>query len=124
VIAFLFGIQALFTLIAGFALFIERNDQHLLDHVAQSSGELGAVGIAAIIIGLIGLVVSIGVFSGNNFARALVGILSVLQLIGGIYQLIFFEGALRWHGLWEAIVAGLILYLLYNRDADRFFASR
>lgn len=124
VIAIVIGIQAVFSILFGIGLYIERNDNDLLAHVAQSSDELGALGIGAIVVGVIQLLVAAGLWSGNNFARLLTGFFAALQLMAGIYVLIAYDGALRWQGLWQSLLGALVLYLLFNRSADRFFTSR
>lgn len=88
----------MFAVILGFALLIERNDNDLLAHVSQSSGELGALGIGALIVGVIQLLVAIGLWRGNDFARILAGIVCFFQLAGGVYVLVAYEGSLRWQG--------------------------
>lgn len=121
VLAILVGIQALFAIIVGIGLFIERNDADLLRHVDQSSGELGAVAIIAIVIGVIELFVAFGLWRGNDFARMLATIVVSLQFITGLYTFIFYDGTWRWQGLWQTLFAAFVLWLLFNRSSERFF---
>ena len=121
VLAILVGIQAVFAIIAGFALFIERNDVDLLRHVDQSSGELGFVGIVVLVIGVVELFVATGLWRGNDFARMLATIVVSLQFIAGLYTFIFYNGTWRWQGLWQTLFAAFVLWLLFNRGAERYF---
>lgn len=75
-----------------------------------------------IVIGLIYLAVAKGIFSGNNFSRLLVGLLSVISLVIGVIHLIFVSG-LRWSGLVQTIFALIILGLLFSRKSTAYFTA-
>lgn len=75
-----------------------------------------------IIIGLIYLAVAKGLFSGNSFSRFIVGIITVISLLIGLFHLIFASG-LRLNGLIQMIFALIILALLFSRKASEFFAA-
>ena len=79
--------------------------------------------IAVLIFGLIYLAVAKGLFDGNNFSRLLVGIVTVVGLLFGIFQLIFVSGA-RVNGLIGVIFSLIILGLLFSRKATLFFTAR
>ena len=79
--------------------------------------------IVILVLGLIYLAVAKGLFDGNNFSRLLVGIVTVVGLLFGIFQLIFVSGA-RWNGLFSAIFSLIILGLLFSRKATLFFTAR
>ena len=79
--------------------------------------------IVVLVLGLIYLAVAKGLFDGNNFSRLLVGIVTVVGLLFGIFQLIFVSGA-RWNGLFSAIFSLIILGLLFSRKATLFFTAR
>jgi hypothetical protein len=79
--------------------------------------------IVILVLGLIYLAVAKGLFDGNNFSRLLVGIVTVVGLLFGIFQLIFVSGA-RWNGLFSAILSLIILGLLFSRKATLFFTAR
>jgi hypothetical protein len=79
--------------------------------------------IVILVLGLIYLAVAKGLFDGNNFSRLLVGIVTVVALLFGIFQLIFVSGA-RWKGLFSAIFSLIILGLLFSRKATLFFTAR
>ena len=121
VLAILVGIQACFAILAGFALFIERNDASLARHLDHSSGNLGLVGIVVLVIGVIELFVAMGLWRGNDFARMLATIVVSLQFITGLYTFIFYAGTWRWQGLWQTLFAAFVLWLLFNRGAERYF---
>jgi hypothetical protein len=78
--------------------------------------------IVMTVLGLVYLAVARGIFTGNNFSRAIVGIVSVVNLVIGAYHLIF-VGELRSSGLIQVIYTSVILALLYSRRATLFFAA-
>lgn len=78
--------------------------------------------ILMLVIGLIYLAVAKGIFDGNNFARLLVGVITVINLLVGLYHAIFIE-LLRWNGIVQAVIALIILGLLFSRRATEFFTS-
>lgn len=79
--------------------------------------------ILILVIGLIYLAVAKGIFDGNNFSRLLVGIITVINLLVGIWQLIF-VGGYRMNGLFSVIFSLIILGLLFGRKATLFFTTR
>jgi len=79
--------------------------------------------IVVLVLGLIYLAVAKGLFDGNSFSRFLVGIVTVVALLFGVFQLIFVSGA-RLNGLFSAIFSLIILGLLFSRKATLFFTAR
>lgn len=79
--------------------------------------------IVVLVLGLIYLAVAKGLFDGNSFSRFLVGIVTVVALLFGIFQLIFVSGA-RFNGLISAVFSLIILGLLFSRKATLFFTAR
>jgi hypothetical protein len=124
VVALLAMVQAVSAILGGIALVVEHNDADLLRHVDVSSDTLRVGGWVLLVLGAVQLLVAIGLWRGNNFARFMLAILEVLQAGGGLYILIAYEGSYRWQGLWQLIFALVILYVLFNRRSAAFFESR
>jgi len=83
--------------------------------------DLGIIWIlVSLAVGVIYLLVSKGIFSGNRGARLLVGIVTVINLIGGILAL--FNFATIAQGIITILVSLIILVLLYGRNARIYFA--
>ncbi len=78
--------------------------------------------ILMLVIGLIYLAVAKGIFDGNNFARLLVGVITVINLLVGLSPATPVE-LLRWNGVVQAVIALIILGLLFSRRATEFFTS-
>ncbi|MEN2738172.1 hypothetical protein ABCS02_10290 [Microbacterium sp. X-17] len=90
--------------------------------VALFRGDAG-VGWIELAVGVITIVVSLGLFSGNRGARIVVTIVFALNVIGSI--LIIITNPLSfWAALWSGLFPLIGLFLLYSRPANAFFARR
>jgi hypothetical protein len=122
IVGVLIVISGIFAILGGILAFLNRT---------SLSEEAEALGLAmspfslilTIIVGIIYLLVAKGLFNGNNFSRLVVGIITGISLLVGLFHLLFVSG-LRWAGLIQMIFALVILGLLYSRRASEFFASR
>jgi len=79
-------------------------------------------GIVLILISVIYLLVAKGIANGSRVSRLIVGALTLLSLVGGIWIAITASGS-RITGLVQAALALIILFMLYNRRAGQFFRS-
>lgn len=73
------------------------------------------------VVALVYLLLAKGILNGNSFARFIVVIFTVLQLLNGIWRMIF-EPGLRLAGIVQAVIALVILALLFSRKAAYFFS--
>lgn len=88
---------------------------------ADARASLGVWSIlVTLVVGLIYLLVAKGIFNGNRGSRLLVGIVTVINLIGGVLAL--FSFATITHGIITVLVSLIILVLLYGRNARIYFA--
>lgn len=76
--------------------------------------------IALIVVSVIYLLVAKGLFNGSSGARFLVAIVTVVSLIAGLWQLIAVAD-LRLYGAAQALVAIIVLALLYSEKSKAFF---
>jgi hypothetical protein len=53
-----------------------------------------------------------------------VGILEVLNIAGGVYLLFAWSGTYIWTGIWQILIALVVLYFLFNMRAEEFFTQR
>jgi hypothetical protein len=116
-------VSGLLSLIGGLLILALHNNADLIRRSSESSRSLLVIGISSAVVGLIYLLVARGLARGNGFARFLVGFFSVLELIGGAYLAIDKREEVRTHGLVSALLALLILLLLYSRRANAFFRT-
>lgn len=73
-----------------------------------------------IVFGVVTILVSFALFGGRNWARLLVGLLFVINLIGAIVLL--FQGHI-WQAIGGAILPLIGLALLFSAKANAFFRS-
>jgi hypothetical protein len=91
---------------------------------AVGGGAVLVFGILYLIFGIITIAVGVGLRNGSRFARILVTILMVIDILGGIAHLIWFRSnQTATSGIITIIVSVIVLALLYNRRASEFFAS-
>ena len=82
-------------------------------------------GILYLIFGIITIAVGVGLRNGSRFARILVTILMVIDIIGGIVNLIWFQTSQTvTSSIITIIVSVIVLALLWNRRASEFFAAQ
>jgi hypothetical protein len=124
VVAVIAFIQGIIGILMGIGLIVERNNDSLIEHIGQSSGQIQTYGWIAVIWGVLAVFVGWGLWNAANWARILVAILEVLQIAGGVYLLFTWNGAYLWQGVWQIVVALVVLWLLFNPRADAFFESR
>ncbi|MBM7505237.1 hypothetical protein ACFPER_13780 [Agromyces aurantiacus] len=74
----------------------------------------------AILIGAITIIVSLGLFRGNNAARVVVAIVFVLNLVSAIITM-FASPSQLWSALIAAVLAIIGLVLLFSQRANEFF---
>lgn len=77
--------------------------------------------LIVLLVGLVYLLVARGLWNGSGGARLVVAIVTVISLINGVWMLFTASGQ-RWSGLFAAIVALIVLGILYSRRASAFFS--
>ncbi len=100
-------------LIAGILVLFNRGDNQALGWT---------YGITMIVISAIYLLVAKGIANGSRVSRLIVGIITLISLVGGIWVALVASGS-RLTGVVQAALALLILFMLYNARASRFFHS-
>lgn len=80
------------------------------------------LGVVGIVVGIITVLVSLGLFSGSSGARLVVTIVFLLNIGGSIYLLIAYPGQ-AWSAIGSLILPLLGLILLYTSRANAFFKN-
>ena len=94
----------------------------ILALIAGGGSALIGAAIATVIMGLIYLFVAKGLWNGSRFARFLVAVVTLLSLATGVLVLIFGDGTnARTSGAVQALIAVIVLALLFNAKAKAFF---
>lgn len=136
VVMVLAWIAAVLAILAGIALLVTRFAL-TVPAVVQAVGT-GAVvlvhpggltlivlGIAYLVIGLITASAASGLGRGNPAARVLVAVMMVAQLVVALLSLFtagYRPASVVSSAAWDLVIAVLVLALLYNARANRFFA--
>jgi hypothetical protein len=116
-------INGILAVAGGLFLAIQHDDRDVIRETRVSSDNLLLYGIALIIVGAIYLLIARGLASGGGFSRFLVGAFALLNLIAGIWAAVERDGAVQTQGIVNAVIAGLILLLLYSPRANEFFRT-
>ena len=89
-------------------------------HLDHSSGNLGAVGIVVLVIGVIEFR-GHGALAGQRLRPHAGHDRGLPAVHRGALTFIFYAGTWRWQGLWQTLFAAFVLWLLFNRGAERYF---
>ncbi|BDZ64777.1 hypothetical protein [Agromyces mangrovi Wang et al. 2018] len=87
--------------------------------IALFGGDL-TYAIVAILVGLITIFVSLGLFRGSNGARIVVTIVFVLNIAASLYVVFAIDGGF-WTAIWSILFPAIGLILLYTSKANAFF---
>lgn len=126
VLAVLIVISGILNLLASIVLVVGSQSAEFVTNTFPHSGN-GTVlwlGIFGVALALAYLAVARGLLRGNRPARTLATVVTVLSLLAAVLGLVFNTGNLRWGSLGSAVLAALVLYLLYSPKANAFFRSR
>ena len=122
-LAVLIVVSGLLGLIGSIAVIIGRGNDDFVGDTGVGSSTLLWVGIVGVIIAVVYLLVARGLTRGSGLARGLAALVAVLSLASGIYQTIIQSGSLRWSAVVSALLALIVLLLLFSPRANAFFAS-
>jgi hypothetical protein len=122
-LAVLIVVSGLLGLIGSIAVIIGRGNDDFVRDTGVGSSTLLWVGIVGVIIAVVYLLVARGLTRGSGLARGLAALVAVLSLASGIYQAIIQSGSLRWSAVVSALLALIVLLLLFSPRANAFFAS-
>ena len=88
------------------------------------SGTAVAIGVACIVVGVLGVLFAIGLLRGSRVARGLLGISQLAQIGVSIYTLAALDASRRPGAIGGIVVALVVLYFLFGTDkAKAFFAK-
>ncbi len=122
-LAVLIVVSGLLGLIGSIAVIIGRGNDDFVRDTGVGSSTLLWVGIVGVIIAVVYLLVARGLTRGSGLARGLAALVAVLSLASGIYQAIIQSGSLRWSAIVSAVLALIVLSLLFSPRANAFFGS-
>ena len=112
-------INAIATIAGGIFVLLDHDNRHLLRVSGLTENHATAAGVAWIILGAIYLILALALGRGSRVARLLFGIWAVLNLAGGLWALVALDGEQQAAGAFSAVIAFIVLYLLYGSERDR-----
>jgi hypothetical protein len=113
----------IFEVLAGILVMIDADQAAQQFRSGMTENELMGAGIAMVVIGVIGILLTGALARGSNVVRVLFGIWVALQVAGGFYAVVAHSGVQRGAGILPLIFGVIVLYLLFNQKAHDFFAK-
>ena len=120
IVVVLTWVVAILAIIGGlFALF---SPSTYIGELGWSNSQVRLQGAITVIVGLITAILANMLGSGSKFARLLGSLLMILRLIGGaLLALLSFGSVAFWVGITSALLALVVLWMLWNARAGAFF---
>lgn len=113
----------IFEILTGILVMIEADQLKQQLRSGMTEDQLMTAGIAMVVIGVIGILLTGALARGSNVVRVLFGIWVALQVAGGLYAMLETDGVRRGAGIVPVVFGVIILYLLFNQRAHDFFAK-
>lgn len=113
----------IFEILSGILVMIGADELSNQLRSGMTEDQLMASGIALVVIGVIGILLTGALARGSNVVRILFGIWVALQVAGGLYAMLEHDGVRRGAGIVPVVFGIVILYLLFNQRAHDFFAK-
>lgn len=112
-----------FNIATGIFVMVGFDDDELLAVSVHSEGELIAIGLLAVLLGLVQIVLANMLGKGSNAVRVLYAVVASLNLAIGLWATIALHGEQRATGIGAAVLALFVLWLLFNRKSEEFFET-
>ena len=123
VIAVLMVISGILSMIAGVAIVVLRNNAEFVRESGETASTSLGIGIGALIVGALVTFLAFGLLRGSSTARAVIGVVEVLHIIGAVFMLIRYHGPYRSSAVGTIIFSVIVLWILFGtRKAQDFFA--
>ncbi len=124
VLVILLWVQALIGIAGGVILVILHHNRSVIHNTHQSASALLAIGIVALVIGVVTALIAYALSRGSNFARWIVALISALELAAAIYTAIRVHGDSRIGAIVNGAIALIILYILFGeRGSQEYFRA-
>jgi uncharacterized membrane protein len=116
IVAVLAWISGFFSILGGILMIISG-----LEVASMPREALIVAAVISIIVGIVVIIVSFGLFRGSNVARIITTVVFVLNIVNAIVQM--FTGTQSiWTALLSALPSIIGVILLYTKPANAFFA--
>ena len=114
-------ITAIANIIVGLFLLFGADDAGLIADYSDSVVSARWLGVVGILYGIIVAVVANGLAKGGQFSRFIVSLLMILRILGDVFLLAQWGGAYVGSAIFNIVLSLIILFLLWNSKASRFF---
>jgi len=121
VISFLIIVAGVFQVLFGVVFFTHRDDQKFLDDAGADSSQVTNVAVVLVIVGLVSVLLALSLLRGSRVARALVTVVMLGQIVGGIYTVTEVEGGARAAGIGAIVGAVIVVSFLFGTPKARAF---
>ena len=119
IVAVVAGLSGVVDVITGILLMFEGSNPEVAEALGGSGGVLWA-SIGSILLGVVVLALSFGIWLGRWVARMIVTVLQALSLIQSLFLAVAYLG--NPVGEWASVlVSAIVLILLWTRPASAFF---
>lgn len=121
IVAVLAGLSGVVDVITGILLMFEGSDPAVADALGGSGGVLWA-SIGSILLGVVVLALSFGIWLGRWVARMIVTVLEALSLIQSLFLAVAYLG--NPVGEWASVLlSAIVMILLWTRPASAYFRA-
>lgn len=115
-------VQGVFSVLIGLFVFLDRSDEVLQAHTALSSTQLGAIGVGAVIGGMIHVSLSLALKAGNQAVRLLFGVVALLNVSVAFWGVVGTHAEQRFTAAVSMVIGLMVLWLLFgNQRSIEFF---
>ena len=123
IISILMFVIGLFNLLIGAVVLVDRNDDQFLADADATTSQITTLGAVLVVVGLLSILVSTGLWTGSRLARAAAALVALGQISTGVYTLVALDSDERSSGIGMIVGSLILLYLLFGTDkAKKFFA--
>jgi hypothetical protein len=117
----LIWVGAVISIGSGVWLIVQAGDTGLLAEFDGNVGAIRAEGIVQVLVGVAAVFVARGIGRGSEFARFLVSLVMIVRIVGDIFLVAQYGDRFLWLPIFWALWSLLVLFLLWNSRASRFF---
>lgn len=116
-------IQGVSSLLFGLFLAIDKSDENLITQSGMTESTLLGTGIGMMIFGAAIILLALALRNGSNLVRWLFGIVTMLNVAGGIWGIFALHGEQQLSSAFTAMFGLIILWILFGSErSDEFFA--
>jgi len=108
----------------GILLVSQRNDATVLADANVTTSELTAIAVTLLVIGALSVVLAFALLNGSRIARALIGLLELGQIAGGIYILVKLDSSHQASGIGQIVGGLIVLYFLFGTEKAKAYFAR